>query len=470
MADPLDRLTDTVRSRLSKFGFSTPSTAVVQSLLRIAYFASLKTEEGRFVRGSITYANPVRPDTDPPFIRRADYPAFNKLGQRLPLTVETLVKIARAVDSWSGSIVVYGRRANDLFIWSIADQLVQRNIRLNREATSGFSHPGLLTIAIDGVGDISAYHGDYFLGALRAQVLVTREYDALRSPMVARRIMPALVPAAIGISHSLNGWTDVEEMSASLFEAWANMVSRLCIGLRRFGTGGALLITPRPVLNTLQIAHQFPYRRLGDAVILDVLDDHYMYRTDEQVRNAGKSNSIPNVIYRRLIFAETDAQDRKEELSGAAKLVTSLAALDGAVVLDPTLAVIGFGTKIGNTPPVRAVYDGFDFARKGKAATRVDLSRFGTRHTSMLRYCRLDRDAVGIVVSQDGHVRLVVSEARSLTLWDQVKLLGHDDYSLNAARAEYERRRRRARMREKHTLGYTSMPKTIAKLLKKAGN
>src|SRR6266704_2182140 len=100
MADPLDRLADMVHSRLSEFGFSTPSTTVVRALLRTAYFASLKTEEGRFVRGSLTYANSARPDADPPFIRRAHYPALNKLGQRLPLTVETLVKIARAVDSW----------------------------------------------------------------------------------------------------------------------------------------------------------------------------------------------------------------------------------------------------------------------------------------------------------------------------------------------------------------------------------
>lgn len=469
MPDPLDRLADTVHSRLCEFGFSTPSTAVVQALLRTAYFASLKAEEGRFVRGSLTYANPAGPDFRPLRIR-ADYPALNKLGQRLPLTVETFVKIARAVDSWSGSIVVYGTRANNLFVWGIADQLVQRNIRLNREAKSGFSHPGILTISIDGVGDLSVYHGDCFLGGQRAQLLVTQEHDALHSAKVASRIMPAFAPAALGISRSVKGGTDVAKISALLFKAWADMVARLCIGLRRVGTGGALIITPRPILDRLQITHPFPYRRLGDSLILKVLDDYYTSLVEDQVWNAQSTGAIPYAMYRRLDLAEADRQDREDELSGAAKLVTSLAALDGAVVLDPTLAVIGFGTKIGNGPTVRAVYDGFDFARRGKAAKKVDLSRFGTRHISMLRYCRLDRAAVGIVISQDGHVRLIVSAGRSLTLWDQIKLLRHEDYAPQAAHREHARRRQKAHIREKRKLGYTSMPKTVSLLLKIAGS
>jgi hypothetical protein len=38
------------------------------------------------------------PDVDPPHLRPADYPGFHKLAHRLPLTVESVVKLARAVD------------------------------------------------------------------------------------------------------------------------------------------------------------------------------------------------------------------------------------------------------------------------------------------------------------------------------------------------------------------------------------
>jgi len=43
---------------------------------------------------------------------------------------------------------------------------------------------------------------------------------------------------------------------------------------------------------------------------------------------------------------------------------------------------------------------------------------------SIYSYCRSDRNApAGIVVSQDGHVRLIVSVGRNLVLWDNVQLL-----------------------------------------------
>lgn len=168
-----------------------------------------------------------------------------------------------------------------------------------------------------------------------------------------------------------------------------------------------------------------------------------------------------------LLLAEADAEDRESELGGAVKLVTSLASVDGLVLLTPDLSVVGFGVKIGTGPTVATVYDGPDFVDKGKQASKIALANFGTRHTSMLRYCRLDPTAVGVVVSQDGHVRLIMTLGRSVTLWDNVKLLEYEDYSPEAARRA--RRWRKMRMRHSGTIsfGYTSMPKTVADLLAK---
>jgi hypothetical protein len=83
----------------------------------------------------------------------------------------------------------------------------------------------------------------------------------------------------------------------------------------------------------------------------------------------------------------------------------------------------------------------------------------------MLRYCQADRNAIGVVVSQDGHTRLIASADRSLTLWENVKLL---DYQHNVgiyARESRQRQLRRSKFRGRRSLGYTSMPKTIRALL-----
>lgn len=127
---------------------------------------------------------------------------------------------------------------------------------------------------MDGIGDISAYHGDFFLGGLKAQSLVIRENDALESEMVMEFALGALSRFAHAIAKVLPD-TDRAYLDERLFDQWSNTLARLCIGVRRLGTGGAFLISPRPSLRKLHIGHVFEYERLRDAVVLDVQDQEY---------------------------------------------------------------------------------------------------------------------------------------------------------------------------------------------------
>ncbi len=320
---------------------------------------------------------------------------------------------------------------------------------------------------MDGVGALSVYHGNLFLCALRQSDLITRENNALRSGMVSDRIKPPLVGMASQIALALGDTAEAHTALKLLFDEWVNTVSRICIGIRHAGTGGSLLITPAPLLPQLDIVHRLPYRRLGDSAILKVLDDMYLWKVQRRLYDQTPTEAAPIELVHECSFAETDAMDREKELTGAVKIVTSLATADGLVLFDPLLVVAGFGVKIRSGGGVPTVYDGREFARKGTRATKINLSRFGTRHGSMLRYCRADQNAIGIVVSQDGHVRLIVSTGRSLVLWDNIELLRRD-YDVRAYIAQSRRARKRritiSRLVDT-TMGYTSMPKTIDALL-----
>jgi hypothetical protein len=88
----------------------------------------------------------------------------------------------------------------------------------------------------------------------------------------------------------------------------------------------------------------------------------------------------------------------------------------------------------------------------------------------MLRYCAQDRKALGIVVSQDGYVRLIMTVRNSLVFWDNLKLLDHSDFSAQAALHRKKRREVRSRNRRPLRLGYTETPKTIDRLMKAAAS
>ncbi len=467
MPDFIDQLAHEVTSRIRDLGFDDPNRRVVGALFELAYLGTLRREEGQFVKGSLTFANPKRPDVDPPFLRRADYPAFTKFESPEILTVQTLVKLARAIDRWSASIAVYATRRNEIVAWGVVDQLVQQNVLLHRESDSGFANPGLLTVTMDGIGDISAYHGNLFLGGVKAQALITRENDAFVSKMVSEYAFDALAPFAKAIARVIEG--DEAENLSYLVGMWGTSIARLCIGLRQRATGGAFLLTPKPIKHMLQIGHPFAYPRLRDAAILRVLDEKYSSDVGRaQDAFTAKEDPVPADLVREASLAETEAEDREEEMTGAVKLVASLAAVDGLVLMTPALSVAGFGVKIGSAPNVTTVYDGAGFSHRGTRARKIDPSQFGTRHGSMLRYCAQDRKALGIVVSQDGYVRLIMTVRNSLVFWDNLKLLGYRDFSRQAALREKRRRAFRSRNWRPLKLGYTEMPKTIDRLMKAA--
>ena len=294
---------------------------------------------------------------------------------------------------------------------------------------------------------------------------MVNENDALASNMLFNRIVPHLIPVGEGIARSLRTPEESNEILFSIFHAWTNTIARLCIGLRRLGTGGSYLITPTTPSPMLNISYQLPYNRLGDSLMLGILDSRYDSDARAKKREQMKSGSVSSSAVIESSFAEADAQDRESEITGAVKLATSLASVDGAVLLSPLLEVIGFGVKIGSGTPATTVYDGSDFVRKGVRAKKINLARFGTRHSSMLRYCRSDPTAVGIVVSQDGHVRVMMTSGKSLVFWDNVKLLQYSNYSAKMARNKLNFRLRNRKGKYKRKLGYTSMPKTIAALL-----
>ena len=203
---------------------------------------------------------------------------------------------------------------------------------------------------MDGPGEISAYRGLLFLGAIRKNKLVSREESAFYAPSIQQRIVPHLNAYAAGIAAALQlgpqGTTReaLLDLRSDLYQEWARSISRICIGLRRAGTGGAFLITPSPILEQLELHHELPYRRVAESMILGALERQHYAALSDRLRGTDASE-ILNIMEGRD-RAEADMKDRASEMRGASQMVASLAAADGLVLLSPTLEVQSFGTKI----------------------------------------------------------------------------------------------------------------------------
>ncbi|HRH75874.1 MAG TPA: hypothetical protein PK129_00885 [Cellvibrionaceae bacterium] len=199
----LNKFSKLVTQRMAELGVPLPKANVLRTIVRDVHTASMITEEGRFILASVTLANPSAPDPHPPRLCRADYPMFTSFDDPVDFTAQSLAKLARAVDRWSGSIAIWGEAPRKIFAWGIVDQIVGTNVHLHRESDSGFSHPGILTLIIDRPGDMTAYCEGIFLGSLRAQQILLAESEAFDSVMLQQRLVPAFLHRATSISTTL---------------------------------------------------------------------------------------------------------------------------------------------------------------------------------------------------------------------------------------------------------------------------
>jgi len=108
-----------------------------------------------------------------------------------------------------------------------------------------------------------------------------------------------------------------------------------------------------------------------------------------------------------------------QALFDVAHVIADLTHVDGAVLMTDRLELLGFGVEIsGGLPPVSTVARARDLTGTERDLVRTD--RVGTRHRSAYRLCRTLRDALVIVVSQDGGLRFVRWHHDAVTYWDQV--------------------------------------------------
>ncbi len=108
--------------------------------------------------------------------------------------------------------------------------------------------------------------------------------------------------------------------------------------------------------------------------------------------------------------------DRLEEaFFELARLFSDLMQVDGALVLDKRLGLIGFGGEIRVDRNVLQVGHAHDL--EGTMMTAWDVQGDGTRHRSVYRLCSVAPDVIGFVISQDSQVRMIANVDGSVIFW-----------------------------------------------------
>lgn len=402
-------------------GGSDIEASIVSELVETLFLASLRTEEGEAIRCQVAYIDPNNPDPDPPGRIVKDRWQVTPLGAPIDLSVSNLVKFAGATDPRTSSLAVFPSSGGGLEAWGLVDQGNQYHDFINFDIESGMEMPGAFLASIDGPARLSARIGFKPVGTLLIDRLVIETVDVFGADgPVLEALGPGIDEYLERARHAVG--SDVFDLrghwEGSLAAIWLESVRRILLRARRYGHGGAILLTPDDAARGLDVKHALNYPRLAAA--LDTRAKALILSVDARDKIAERMDDerddVPMDLYLSEAIEENVVDENRSELNSTIWFISLLTRVDGLVLMSPDLALKGFGVEI----MINDVPSSIRVARDAQASTSVNLpyTQYGTRHRSMMRYCFAVPGSVGLVLSQDGDVRVMTRHDDDLFLWD----------------------------------------------------
>ena len=268
-----------------------------------------------------------------------------------------------------------------------------------------------------GPGHVAVRSAGKLIGALEQGVLVDAMMDVFESEWLpalfvhereevqrAHAALQARAPSPTAVEQTLVGRVGQQMLRRAI---------QLVLGARH---GGLLLFVDAPpgagasALTGLSLKYHFdesePPRRFR-TLLFQLLDRLAAGTTNASVDWAD-------------IAADTspDLEKLEQAIIEMSRVISGLASIDGAVLLDKRFAVLGFGVEVSSEiaapPRVFRALDAEGLARELNAVEDV-----GTRHRAAYRFVQQHPRGLAIVISQDGGVSFVANRDGDVVSWQQ---------------------------------------------------
>ena len=419
-------LAESICAELRKRRAAVPDERIVIDLMETMYYSSLRTEESEPVIFHMVYMDPAQPDPKPPRNPAKDRWSFIPFTDPIPFSVSSVVKIAKSTDLRTSSFVIWPDKSDKLYIWGLVDQQNRFHKFLNRSAEIEAERPGLFQASVEGIGIIVVYMRYEKVAELRVNELIRHSLDLFKESPVRDLLAPGIERYLQGVRSHLpddvyQAGGEMDELHA---QQWLSVLCRILLRIQKIEKGGAILITPRIDPKDLNVKYGIDYDRLPTSlesnavskIKSDYLEKHLLALSES------KPKEIPSNQYFQLRRLEKELRANKNEIDGVIWFIALLTRVDGLVVMDPNLAVRGYGVEIKNWQEPENLYIATDRLATPARLRPASYNHFGTRHRSMMRYCYQNPGSIGFVASQDGEVRIITMMGERLVMWENIKL------------------------------------------------
>jgi hypothetical protein len=398
-----------------------PDRAALQRIVSTCYQASLMQEEERPIRFRLIVCDPEL------------FPAYSgppsglhplHLVKTRPFNEYELHRLSPAADFFRTLIGVFFDRENEAQIWGIINSGTRWVEALHGGRKAFPPLPLCPVIYVTGPGRIAVCIGHEMIASLNGGQINYPFPDFYTAPWLAE----------IVASVRSETWERHAAARARAQKPWAildpnfdmiiarQVVRRIISVIQNYRHGGMLVYLPPEISHDIVAENRYlaiKYRFHEDesrgrfsALIVDIMNTlAEIYGDQRQLeRNVGWQEYVTT---RNETIAYLD-----EAIIEMAHFIAALSAIDGAVVMTQRMDLLGFGGVIvGDVEKVETITRALD--AEGKLIEPDISEGVGTRHRAAYLLCQELHDALVIVISQDGNVRIVKWHQGSVTYWDQ---------------------------------------------------
>jgi hypothetical protein len=377
-------------------------------LLSTCFQASLAHEEGRNVRFRLVCASSAELTQA---AAASDFLCL-EFSEPQPLTPDAARRLSPAVPFHSAMIGVTQKGEKGV-MWGVvhtgANWLAPTwGGRKKRQEA-----PRLLMVHVLGAGRIGVYAGGELVASLEHGMIEATTTDVFDSDWLGRlfRDSRAALADSEARPERLRPQSDLVRVISQ------HMVRRAIFLIRQAGHGGLILFAEPDLLDVCQRTQNGPLK-LKYSFNDNEARGRYRTLLERLFEALGRHGDGALDLQRFLASETQDVVSVEQSIFELSRLVSGLAAVDGAVVLNKRFELIGFGAEVsGELPYPDTVLQALDV--EGERHLAEPANAVGTRHRAAYRFVAAHPAGLAIVISLDGIVRFVANIAGNVMFWDQ---------------------------------------------------
>ncbi len=398
-----------------------PATRTVTKLFQLMYHASISREESEFISFHLVFFNPA--DSSPRRTKAyvSDPWQFIPLEHPEEMNLPNISKLALASHPRSSALAVYPNSDGTLFIWGLIDQLNRYEDFIRLENSTAPHRPGLFEARIVGPGHILVTIGYEQIAELKIDDLSLTTIDIFSSGPLPQKLASGISALLKHLYSHFPKTEPIQEFEDNIRSLWMSVIQRLLFRIKGLKHGGAILIVPTASVKGLNTKYGLRYNRLNTALKRYAICRYQQAITIRQAELPGHESN--HLFRRKLTTLNSECRECEKEIEAAIWFVALLTRIDGLVLMNQALEVIGFGVEITAAKEPLSVRKALTGDAAKEARKKFNYSYFGTRHRSMMRYCDANPGSIGFVISQDGDVRAVAKVDDDVCMWENFRLL-----------------------------------------------